>query len=144
MVQELTECMNDLSEQKDASNYGRFNKWGAKALLANVYLNAEVYTGTPQWEACIKECNDILNSGQYQLESDYLAPFKVYNEGSVENIFVIPLTLFTHRVSKFIKRSCTLPTKRLISSKIALGDPDRIRRYLNSSIPMIRMMSAWI
>lgn len=90
VVKELTECMGDLPDRKNASNYGRFNRWGAKALLANIYLNAEVYTGTSQWQACIKECDDILNSGQYQLEADYLSPFKVANENSVENLFVIP------------------------------------------------------
>ncbi|MCC8198932.1 MAG: RagB/SusD family nutrient uptake outer membrane protein [Tannerellaceae bacterium] len=90
VVKELLECMNDLPEVKSTANYGRFTKWAAKALLANVYLNAEVYTGTPQWEACIAQCNDIINSNQYQLDNHYLDPFKVYNENSLENIFVIP------------------------------------------------------
>ncbi len=90
VVKELLECMDDLSATKTTANYGRLNKWGAKAILANVYLNAEVYTETPQWEACITQCNDIINSGQYQLDHNYLDPFKVYNEGSLENIFVIP------------------------------------------------------
>src|SRR5688572_6123366 len=30
--------------------YGRINQFAAKGLLARVYLNAQVYTGTPQWE----------------------------------------------------------------------------------------------
>lgn len=47
VVKELLECMNDLPEVKSTANYGWFTKWAAKALLANVYLNAEVYTGTP-------------------------------------------------------------------------------------------------
>lgn len=90
VVKELKESMSHLPKQKSIDNYGRFTVWGAKALLANVYLNAEVYTGTPQWEPCITECNDIIQSGQYQMEADYRSPFKANNENSSENIFVIP------------------------------------------------------
>ncbi|HZK92889.1 MAG TPA: RagB/SusD family nutrient uptake outer membrane protein [Prolixibacteraceae bacterium] len=90
IVSELTDCMGNLPEKKDASNYGRFTIWAAKALLANVYLNAVVYSGTAQWEECITQCNDILNSGVYQLDANYLDPFKAKNEVSKENIFVIP------------------------------------------------------
>lgn len=89
VVRELLECMDKLPEKKDISNYGRFTKWGAKALLANVYLNAEVYSGTSQWEACINQCDDIMKSGEYQFDVNYLDPFKVHNENSLENIFVI-------------------------------------------------------
>ncbi len=138
VVQELTECMNDLSEQKDASNYGRFNKWGAKALLANVYLNAEVYTGTPQWEACIKECNDILNSGQYQLESDYLAPFKVYNEGSVENILVIPFDAVYAQgfeIYKAILHAANQATYKLQDSPWGPGSYKAVPQFINTYDP---------
>lgn len=90
VVNELKEVINILPETKNDANYGRFNKWGAKALLANVYLNAEVYTGTAQWEACISECNDILNSGVYQLDENFTDLFKTNNETSLENILVIP------------------------------------------------------
>jgi len=55
--------------------YGRFNKWAAKALLANVYLNAEVYTGTAHWNDCIAQCNDIINSRKYALEDNYSDAF---------------------------------------------------------------------
>ena len=61
IVKELKESFSDLPTEKNESNYGRFTLWGAKALLANVYLNAEVYTGDPQWNACIQECDDIIN-----------------------------------------------------------------------------------
>jgi hypothetical protein len=32
-------------------------------VLAKVYLNAEVYTGTPQWEACLAACNKVAAGG---------------------------------------------------------------------------------
>lgn len=71
IVKELKESFSDLPTEKNESNYGRFTLWGAKALLANVYLNAEVYTGDPQWNACIQECDDIINSGKYSLDINY-------------------------------------------------------------------------
>lgn len=90
IVKELTESFKDLPAEKTQDNYGHFTLWGAKTLLANVYLNAGVYTGQEQWEACMKECNDILNSGKYQLDTNYSDPFKTNNENSLENIVVIP------------------------------------------------------
>ena len=90
VVKELIECIPTLPEDKTEKNYGRFVKWGAKALLANVYLNAGVYTETVRWEECLKECNDIIQSGKYMLDDDYRTPFLVNNEISAENIFVIP------------------------------------------------------
>ena len=59
-------------------------------MLANVYLNAEVYTGTPAWTECISECDDILASGLYQLEENYSDLFKTNNENSIETILIIP------------------------------------------------------
>src|SRR5690606_32843646 len=50
IVRELTESIPQLSEEKSPLYYGRFNKWAAKTLLANVYLNAEVYVGQPKWQ----------------------------------------------------------------------------------------------
>lgn len=90
VVKELTESMPDLPTDKTEANYGRFTVWAAKALLANVYLNAEVYTGMPEWENCIAVCNEILAGGKYELDADYRDPFRADNENSKENILVIP------------------------------------------------------
>jgi len=79
-----------LSETVDQSTYGRFTRWAAKATLARVYLNAEVYTGTPQWALCISECNDIIAGTKFQLETYYRDIFKTANENSKEIIFAVP------------------------------------------------------
>ncbi|WP_348812772.1 RagB/SusD family nutrient uptake outer membrane protein [Flavobacterium maritimum] len=89
VIAELLEAINDLSPEKTTANYGRINKWGAKTILANIYLNAEVYTGTSQYQACLSQCDDIINSGKYQLDANFSDPFKAKNENSNENIFVI-------------------------------------------------------
>ena len=118
--------------------YGRASQGAAYTLLAKLYLNAEVYTGTPQWEACIKECNDILNSGQYQLESDYLAPFKVYNEGSVENIFVIPFDAVYAQgfeIYKAILHAANQATYKLQDSPWGPGSYKAVPQFINTYDP---------
>lgn len=88
--QEVLDNIDALSEVSGGEYYGRVNKWTAYALLAKLYLNAEVYTGTPQWEKAIAACDQIIESDVYILEPDFFANFLVNNEGSGENIFVIP------------------------------------------------------
>lgn len=94
VVKELNEVLPHLSDKADKSTYGRFNKWAVKALQAKVYLNAGVYTGTPQWEKCIAACNDIIEeantNGSFALEANYRDVFKINNENSKELIFVVP------------------------------------------------------
>ncbi len=94
IINEVNENLPLLSDEVNVSTYGRFNKWAAKALLAKIYLNAEIYTGTPQWAKCIQECNDIINeantNGSFELEANYRDIFKTDNENSKEHIFAIP------------------------------------------------------
>nr|QIM10842.1 starch-binding protein SusD [uncultured Muribaculaceae bacterium] len=40
--------------------YGRVGLDGAEALLARLYLNAEVFSGTGRWEDCQKRCENII------------------------------------------------------------------------------------
>jgi hypothetical protein len=90
VVKELTDNMNMLSEKADNTTYGRFNKWAAQALLARVYLNAQVYTGTAQWDKCIEQCNSIIDSKLYVLEPIYKNVFVTNNQSSKELIFAVP------------------------------------------------------
>ena len=90
IVKEITEVLPDLSGNNDQLMYGRFNKWAAKALLANVYLNAGIYSGETKWAECLAQCNDIISSGKYSPEADFRDIFKTNNQGSVETIFAIP------------------------------------------------------
>lgn len=63
VVKELTENIDLLSESKGGNYYGRFNKWAGYTLLAKVYLNAGVYTGTPKWQECLDACNKVSQGG---------------------------------------------------------------------------------
>lgn len=87
---ELLDNIDLLSEKADNTTYGRFNKWAARATLARLYLNAEVYTGTPQWEKCIQQCDEIINKGPYVLENTYKTNFLTNNHTSKELIFAVP------------------------------------------------------
>ncbi|WP_040397106.1 RagB/SusD family nutrient uptake outer membrane protein [Cesiribacter andamanensis] len=67
IVTELEENVDNLPAQKGGEFYGRFNKWAGYALLAKLYLNAEVYTGTPRWQEAIAASDKIINEGGFSL-----------------------------------------------------------------------------
>lgn len=87
---ELSENVPLLTQTKDGTTYGRFNYWSGKALQARLYLNAEIYIGTAEWQKAADATNEIINSGLYSLEADYFSNFNTDNSGSAENILVIP------------------------------------------------------
>lgn len=90
VVSELTVNIPLLSPENNIDTYGRFNQSAARAVLLKVYLNAEVYTGTPQWNNVITVADEIIGSNHFQLESDYSASFRRDNTGSPEIVFAIP------------------------------------------------------
>jgi starch-binding outer membrane protein, SusD/RagB family len=90
IIAELTEVLPDLSAEVNTSTYGRMTQWAAYHLLASMYLNAKVYSGTAHWTECIEACDKIISSGLFSLEPDYKNVFKVNNEGSHEIIFAVP------------------------------------------------------
>jgi len=91
IVSELEENLPLLSEEKSEQTYARPTKWMAHALLAKVYLNAQVYTGTAQFNKVVDHTNAIIQSGKYSLESDYLAQFMPDNgPANTEPIFSVP------------------------------------------------------
>ena len=45
-----------------SNEYGRVDQVAAWALLSRLYLNAEVWTGTPRYTDCITYSNNVLNS----------------------------------------------------------------------------------
>jgi hypothetical protein len=88
--QELLANVPALTKTVDGSTYARVNYYVGQAILAKLYLNAEVYTGTAQWDKCIAACDEIINSGAYRLEGNYFTNFNEANQVSKENIFVVP------------------------------------------------------
>jgi hypothetical protein len=70
------------------NEYGRLDKAVAQMILAKIYLNAEVYIGTPKYTECLAKCSDIIG-GSYVLNTNYLNNFKADNNTSSEIIFTL-------------------------------------------------------
>ncbi|MFT4567350.1 MAG: hypothetical protein ACI9FN_002316 [Saprospiraceae bacterium] len=87
---ELLENLTKVPSVVDGTTYGRVNQMVIQTALAKLYLNAEIYTGTPQWQKAITACNAVINSGNFSMESDYFANFAIENSGSSEFIMAIP------------------------------------------------------
>ncbi|MDA3927411.1 MAG: RagB/SusD family nutrient uptake outer membrane protein [Prolixibacteraceae bacterium] len=88
IIKEITESIPNLNSANDLLTYGRFNEWAARTLLAKMYLNAEVYSGTAQWGKCIEQCDLIINSDNgIGLEDDQKNVFITENQFSKEIIF---------------------------------------------------------
>lgn len=98
VISEINNNIGNLLREADETTYGRFNVWAAHTLLAKVYQNAEVYTGTSELNNCIAHCDSVLASGEFIIESDYRNPFKTHNEVSDEIIFAVP---FASKVNRF-------------------------------------------
>jgi len=90
IVGDLEAAVPKLSKAVDGTTYGRMNYYAGQALLAKLYLNAGVYTGSDQWAKVVTACDAIINSGEYSLEGNYFTNFNVDNSGSNEFIFAIP------------------------------------------------------
>ncbi len=85
-----------------AMNYGRATRGMAYTLLARLYLNAPSFGVTPAncgistikanedfYTRAVVACDSVINSKVYKIEDDFFANFKIHNEASEENIFVI-------------------------------------------------------
>lgn len=66
---ELKALEAELADAK-TNEYGRADKAAASALLARMYLNAEVYTGTAKWNDAATYARKVIDAG-YALLSNY-------------------------------------------------------------------------
>lgn len=71
-----------------ANDYARADQGAVWALLAKIYLNAEVYTGRARWSDCLTYCEKLINAG-YQLDDNYEHLFLADNDQSSELIFPV-------------------------------------------------------
>jgi hypothetical protein len=74
----------------DGPLYGRVTAYTCNAALAKLYLNAEIYTGTQQWDKAIAQCDNIINPGVFALTATYQENFSKDNKNSREFIWAIP------------------------------------------------------
>lgn len=90
---EVKAALPFLKTATGSATYGKVTRWMAQALLAKLYLNAQVYTGTSKYNECIAACDAIIGSGNFAIEArgSYLSMFYPTNGPSFkEMIFAIP------------------------------------------------------
>jgi hypothetical protein len=88
LVSEVNAIQADLPAAAGQATYGRATKEAAAMLLAHVYLNAEVYTGTPQYAQALAAAQAVI-AGPFTLDPSYRHLFQADNNTSPEIIFPI-------------------------------------------------------
>lgn len=99
---ELLSIIDKLTTTVDASTYGRPTRYMAEALLAKVYLNWPVYmnddvaayegktASNEKLNDLVKLCDDIIQSGQFNLNDNFLVKFRPDNGPQIKDfIFVM-------------------------------------------------------
>ncbi len=89
---ELKDLENKLPEPKQ-NEYGRLDRATAWMLLANLYLNAEVYIGANRYDDAVTYSGKVINAN-YTLDDEYDDLFLADNHTSPEIIFAVPFDGF--------------------------------------------------
>ncbi len=71
----------------DTNDYGRANKAVGRMLLAKLYLNAEVYTGTARYNEALTFIKKVIDEGGYTLDPNFRHIFSGDNNTSPEIIY---------------------------------------------------------
>ena len=84
---ELKDIENSIAAAR-SNQYGRADQGAVWALLAKLYLNAQVYIGTPKYTECLAYSKKVFTAG-YTLEPEFRHLFLADNHKSNEIIFPI-------------------------------------------------------
>lgn len=96
---EIKECLPMLTNSVNAATYGKPTYWMAEALLVKLYINWGVYTAAnvadydaattrnEKLDECVKYCDDIINSGVFDLSDAYRKKF-LYDNGQQIKDFI--------------------------------------------------------
>jgi len=74
-----------------ATYYPRLTKESVYTALAYMYLNAEVYTGTAQWQKVIDMCNNVINTNAFSLATNMMDNYSSPTQAACTEI----ITAFT-------------------------------------------------
>ncbi len=126
VIDELEELAAEGSAMPAAqSNYPRADKGSVLGLLARMYINAEVYTGTPMWEEAKATCEKIYKLdgklGGYKLAPTHAELFRGDNG---ENTDAMREMLFVASYDAEHTRSWG-GTLYMLASSMASSDDDR-------------------
>jgi starch-binding outer membrane protein, SusD/RagB family len=87
-VNELTAIRGDLPAA-GTGEYGRADQGAVAMLLAKLYLNAQVYTGTARFAEARTAAEQVI-AGNYRLDNNYRRIFSADNHTSPEMVFPVP------------------------------------------------------
>lgn len=147
---ELKEALPDLRTVNDVSTWGRPTQLAAYAMLAKLYLNAEVFTGTSKYDEAVAMCDAVMafeNRGETTLtdRSQYLNMFD-YDNGPdfKEYLFAIPYdenSLQSFRPSRY---ALSIYHPEAWNFKFTVSSCMRYSWTIMTSMKMIRRMSVWV
>ena len=133
---ELNDIIPALTDDVTENTYGKPTKWMAEALLAKLYINWPVYTAesvdqydaataaNPKLDACIAACDEIINSGKFNLGSvDYLHKFSYDNGWQVEDfIYAIPYDAINRQGMQYARPRTFKDMKNLLPNVYGSAD----------------------
>lgn len=86
----LLEALDDLPAA-NTGEYARVDQGVVNMILAKIYLNSEVYTGTPRYDQALVRSQEVINAG-YQLVDDYQFNFLADNDSNgAQNEIIFPI-----------------------------------------------------
>ena len=83
----------------DDLGYGRVNKATIQMVLAKIYLNAEVYTGSERYSDALTYSKKVIDDNNFSIDDDYQSIFQADNFTSEEIIF--PLVADKSNIQSF-------------------------------------------
>jgi len=84
------EILDNINYLDRRVRYGTVTQAVAHTMLTKLYLNAEVYTGTPRWQEAANHADSVILGGfDFILNPDYFTTFSANNTGNREIIFPI-------------------------------------------------------
>ncbi len=90
IIAELTDALPNLKTKTEVGS-DRATKGAAQALLAKVYLNYEVWTGTKKYAEAVSACNDLISNTSYAVATDYWTMFQKDVAEHSEFILRVPM-----------------------------------------------------
>lgn len=90
IISELNAALPNLKTKAEVGS-DHITKGAAQALLAKVYLNYEVWTGTKKYAEAISACNDLISNSSYAVATDYWTMFQKDVAEHPEFILRVPM-----------------------------------------------------
>lgn len=143
---ELKDIIPALTDDVTENTYGKPTKWMAEALLAKLYINWPVYTAesvdqydtatavNPKLDACIAACDEIINSGKFNLGSvDYLHKFSYDNGWKVEDfIYAIPYDAINRQGMQYARPRTFKDMKKMLPN--VYGSTDKFTQSFGGNM----------